>query len=264
VIATGRTTIRGRLTKPATPFLADSTAFLVLYMFSCMWKRYTHDLTSGQIVHLYRLTLPEAPPSNFRPNYNVAPTDAMPIIRPIEGGGRELVVAGWSLVPSWLKSLDKKSYSTFNARAETVRTAASFRKPFQSQRCIVPASGWYEWQAAGEKQLKRPHYFTVDQKPWAFAGLWDRWRGDGGPGFVSFTIIVCEPSPAVAPYHNRMPVILTEDQFDIWMLGTPDEAAPLMKPFDGPLQTWEVGRRVGNVKFNDSDLIKPLQAGALL
>src|SRR4026209_26631 len=107
-----------------------------------MCGRYTHNLTWSQIVNLYRLTLPEEPPERLGPNYNVAPTQVMPIIRPA-GNGRELVMAGWGLVPFWLKpdQLGKQPYSTINARAETIRTAQTYREPFAKRRCLVSASG---------------------------------------------------------------------------------------------------------------------------
>ena len=111
-----------------------------------MCGRYTHLLTWSQIVELYRLTLPDEP-TELKPSYNVAPTHVMPIIRPA-GNGRELVMAGWGLVPFWLKpdQLGKQPYSTINARDDRIQTAPTYREPFKKRRCLVPASGWYEWQ----------------------------------------------------------------------------------------------------------------------
>ena len=110
-----------------------------------MCGRYTHNLTWSQIVNLYRLTLPDEEPPELKPSWNVAPTHVMPIIRPA-GNGRELVMAGWGLVAFWLKpdQLAKQPYSTINARAETIRTAPTYREPFKTKRCLVPATGWYE------------------------------------------------------------------------------------------------------------------------
>ena len=106
-----------------------------------MCGRHTHLLTCSQIVELYRLTLPDEP-QELRPSYNVAPTHVMPIIRPA-GNGRELVMAGWGLVPFWLKpdQLGKQPYSTINARDDRIQTAPTYREPFQKCRCLVPASG---------------------------------------------------------------------------------------------------------------------------
>src|ERR1051326_8442133 len=111
-----------------------------------MCGRYTHKLDWRQIVNLYRLTLPEEPPEKLKPSYNVVPTDTMPIIRPM-GNGRELVMAGWGLVPYWLKpeDLNNRAYATINARAARIQTAPTYREPFKKRRCLVPATGWYEW-----------------------------------------------------------------------------------------------------------------------
>ena len=122
-----------------------------------MCGRYTHKLTWEEIVKLYQLTLPNEKPPGFRQSYNVAPTDVMPIIRPA-GNGRELLMAKWGLVPFWSKpeQASKPSYSTINARAESIQGAASYREPFRQRRCLVPATGWYEWQKLDAKR-KQPY-----------------------------------------------------------------------------------------------------------
>src|SRR5262245_43256570 len=104
----------------------------------------------------------------------------MPIIRPA-GNGRELLMAGWGLVPYWLKAdqLSKRPYSTINARAENIRTAPTYREPFRQRRCLVPATGWYEWQKIDVKR-KRPCHCKPKVEPFALAGVYDVWRGDGG------------------------------------------------------------------------------------
>jgi putative SOS response-associated peptidase YedK len=145
-----------------------------------MCGRYTYKLTWAEIVSLYQLTLPEDEPPGLKPSYNVAPTHVMPIIRPA-GNGRELVMAGWGLVPFWLKpeQLGKQPYSTINARAETIRTAPTYREPFKTKRCLVPATGWYEWQKLDAKK-KRPIHMCAKSTPFALAGVYDVWKGDGG------------------------------------------------------------------------------------
>jgi len=220
-----------------------------------MCGRYTHNLTWQQIVELYRLTLPPEPPESLRPSYNVAPTHVMPIIRPA-GNGRELVMAGWGLIPYWLKigDLGKRPYATINARAETIRTSPTYREPFKKRRCLVPASGWYEWQNVGKKK-KRPIHMRTTASPFAFAGLWDVWKDDGGADVTSFAIATTEAAPSVAAYHNRMPVVLDDAQFDEWMRGTPDQAAALMSPYGGEIDAWEVGPDVGNVRNNRPELM---------
>ena len=226
-----------------------------------MCGRYTYKLTWQQIVELYRLTMPDTEPEKLRPNYNVAPTHVMPIIRP-SGNGRELVMAGWGLVPFWLKpeQLTKQPYSTINARSDRIRTAPTYREPFKSRRCLVPASGWYEWQKIDAK-TKRPFHFQPRAQPFAFAGIYDVWKGDGGSGITSFSIVTTEAAPRTQAYHDRMPLILEDGQFDDWMRGTPDQAAEMMRAYSGEVEVWAVGSEVGNVKNNRPELME--RAGLL-
>jgi putative SOS response-associated peptidase YedK len=221
-----------------------------------MCGRYTHKLTWSQIVNLYRLTLPEEEPPGLEPNYNVAPTNVMPIIRPA-GNGRELVTAGWGLIPFWLKpeQLGQQPYSTINARSDRIRTAPTYREPFAKRRCLVPATGWYEWQKVNAK-TKRPYHFRPKAEPFAFAGVYDVWKGDGGRAITSFAIVTTDATPSVSQYHNRMPVVLDDSQFDEWMRGAPDQAAALMKPYAGAIDASEVGVAVGNVKNNAPELME--------
>jgi putative SOS response-associated peptidase YedK len=221
-----------------------------------MCGRYTHLLTWSKIVELYRPTLPEEEPEQLKPNYNVAPTNVMPIIRPA-GNGRKLVMAGWGLVPFWLRpeELGQQPYSTINARSDRIRTAPTYREPFKTWRCLVPASGWYEWQKVNAK-TKRPYHFKPKAEPFAFAGVYDVWKGDGGRGITSFAFVATDAAPSTAQYHDRMPVVLEDSQFDEWMRGTPDQAAALMKPYASAIEVWEVGAAVGNVKNNRPELME--------
>ena len=220
-----------------------------------MCGRYTHLLTWSEIVNLYRLTLPDESPEQLKPNYNVPPTTVMPIIRPA-GNGRELVMAGWGLVPYWLKpeQLSKQPYSTINARDDRIQTAPTYREPFKKRRCLVPASGWYEWQKVTAK-TKRPFHFQPKAKPFAFAGVWDVWSGDGKTPITSFSIVTTSPAPSTAQYHDRMPVVLEQSQFEDWMRGPPELAAEMMKPYGGAIDIWEVGKDVGNVRNNKPELL---------
>ncbi len=221
-----------------------------------MCGRYTYKLTWEQIVNLYRLTLPEQPPAKLGPNYNVAPTHVMPIIRPA-GNGRELVLAGWGLIPFWMKkeNLARQAYATFNARADRIQTAPTFREPFKKRRCLVPATGWYEWQKTGAK-TKQPFHFQPKASPFAFAGVYDVWNADGKSNIVSFSIVVTDAAPSCAPYHDRMPVILEDSQFDDWMRGPTELAAGMMKPYAGELDIWPVDPAVGNVRNNKPELME--------
>jgi putative SOS response-associated peptidase YedK len=221
-----------------------------------MCGRYVLRLVWRDVRDLYRLTLPDEPPEPLKPSYNVAPTDVMPIIRP-QGNGRELMMAGWGLMPYWLKpeQLNQRPYSTINARSDRIRTAPTYREPFAKRRCIVPATGWYEWQKVSAKQ-KRPFHFQPKATPFAFAGVYDVWNADGGKPIRSFAIVTTDAATSTAPYHDRMPMVLEESQFEDWMRGTPDQAAAMMKPYAGELDIWEVGAEVGNVKNNRPELVE--------
>jgi putative SOS response-associated peptidase YedK len=167
-----------------------------------------------------------------------------------------LVIAGWGLIPFWLKPQDlgKQPYSTINARAETIRTSPTYREPFKRRRCLVSASGWYEWQKLDAKR-KRPIHMRAEATPFAFAGVYDVWKGDGGRAVTSFAIVTTPAASSVMQYHDRMPLALEESQFDDWMRGTPDYAAEMMKPYGGAIEAWEVGAEVGNVKNNRPELM---------
>lgn len=221
-----------------------------------MCGRYTHRLTWAEIVALYRLTLPDEPPEKLRAHYNVPPTEIMPIIRPA-GNGRELVMAGWGLIPFWLKpdQLGKQPYSTINARSDRIQTAPTYREPFKKRRCLVPATGWYEWQKVNAK-TKRPYHFQPQAKPFAFGGVYDVWNADGKSAITSYAIVTTAAAPSTAAYHDRMPLVLEESQFDDWMRGPPEMAAAMMQPYAGKIDLWEVSAAVGNVRNNRPDLME--------
>ena len=196
---------------------------------------------------------------NWPTYYNAPPTTALPVVRLAKDGGRELVLMTWGLIP-WFSKDGKLSYSTINARAEGVQTNASYREPFKTRRCIVPASGYFEW--TGPKNDRQPHYFTrADGQPIALAGLWDRWRSkDKSETKESFTIVTTEPSKFAAQFHNRMPLVLEPDTWDLWMKGEPDAAAALMKPAnEDVLVSPPVNKAVGNVKNNGPELLEVAQ-----
>jgi putative SOS response-associated peptidase YedK len=119
----------------------------------------------------------------------------------------------------------------------------------------VPASGWYEWQKTGAR-IRKPFHFQPKVAPFALAGVYDVWRGDGGTAITSFAIVTTSAAPSTQQYHDRMPVVLEEQQFDDWMRGPPELAARMMKPYGGAIEAWEVGSEVGNVKNNRRELME--------
>lgn len=188
-------------------------------------------------------------------SYNLAPMQQAAMIWAPEGQ-REAVQARWSLLPKWVKDpLDFKA-SMFNARAETLLEKASFKRPLKSQRCLIPASGFYEWKKVGSE--KQPYYIHAkDDAPLAFAGLWDHWEKDGR-SVLSFTIITTTPNELMSSLHDRMPAILEPDAFSEWLDPQIDgpELLELLKPAsDDLLEAHPVDRRVGRVSENDPGLI---------
>jgi putative SOS response-associated peptidase YedK len=156
------------------------------------------------------------------PYYNVAPTQAVPVVISAEGK-RELRFMHWGLIPSWADN-PAIGNRMINARAETVATKPAFRDAFRSRRCLVLASAFYEWQPIPGVRRKQPHAIQVDHgEPFAFAGLWDSWISrETGEVIESCTIITCEANAVLAPVHNRMPVILPSGLYDAWL----DPATP--------------------------------------
>ena len=200
---------------------------------------------------------------NLRPRYNIAPTTAIDVVRHAEGD-RELVPMRWGLVPAWWSKMLKDLPATFNARAETVSEKPMFRDALRRRRCIVPASGFFEW--TGGKGAKIPHLFTAaDGSPiLAFAGLWDRWTDPAlGDEILSATIIVSGASAWMTPYHDRMPVLLGVDDFGGWLDGTLNPQ--VLKPAaESALREWIVSQRVNRTGFGDDDatLLDPVDGAA--
>ena len=200
-------------------------------------------------------------PLNLRPRYNIAPTTTVDVVRAGEGG-RELVPMRWGLVPIWWKKALKEVPATFNARAEGVAEKPMFRDAFRRRRCIVPASGFYEW--TGGKGEKQPHLFTAaDGAPvLAFAGLWERWRDPAGEEVLSCTIIVSGASAWMAPYHDRMPVLISTAAVAGWLDGSLGSEA-LQPAAESALREWPVSTRVNRTGVGDDDptIAEPLVVG---
>lgn len=194
---------------------------------------------------------------NMQPRYNVAPTQLAPVVRLNAEGGRALTMLRWGLIPAWAKET-KIGASLINARAETAAEKPSFRAAFKKRRCLVPADGFYEWRTVGK--LKQPYRITLaGGGPFAFAGLWESWRGDAPEAIESFTILTTGANERLAELHNRMPVILDAADYDSW-LGAAEAnlAAALLRPYRAERMTYyAVSRRVNSAKFDDAECITP-------
>jgi putative SOS response-associated peptidase YedK len=154
--------------------------------------------------------------TEWEPRYNIPPTAAVPIVRLIDGK-RQLSLAKWGLIPSWSKDA-RIAFSTINARTETVASKPAFRSAYKKRRCLVLADGYFEWETQGK--VKLPWLYEVDGgKPFAFAGLWETWNAPGADHtpIESCTILTTDPNELAARFHDRMPMILHEADYDAWM-----------------------------------------------
>ena len=216
-----------------------------------MCGRFTNRLTWREIVALYRLSIPATPERNLPARYNICPTDSIDAV--IERGGRrELVPMRWGLVPSWWKKKAKEAPATFNARAETVAEKPMFRDAFKRSRCLIPASGYYEWQ--NTPTGKQPHYYTAsDGSPLTIAGLWDEWKDiETRQPLMSCTMLITNGNDLASKIHDRMPVLLQPSNFDGWLAD--NAGSELLKPAaNGYLQAWTVSTRVNSSRAPNDD-----------
>lgn len=178
--------------------------------------------------------------------YNIAPTQ--PILSVLQTpDGREMRWFRWGLVPSWAKDASMGA-RLINARSETVAEKPAFREAFKSRRCLIPADGFYEWARTGGR--KQPYFFQMrDESPFAFAGLWERWRGSDGETLDSCTILTTEANEVLRPVHDRMPVILHHKDYELWL----DEDArttSLRKELLGPYPSSEMMSRPVSTLIN--------------
>jgi putative SOS response-associated peptidase YedK len=208
---------------------------------------------------------PNSVAPNFEPDWNKPPTAPMLVaIRSVDGE-RVPKMMKWGLIPHWAKD-DKLQYSTFNARAEEFTTKPAFRDAWaRGQRCLVVTDGFYEWKKLDAKgKLKQPHAIAMTgAAQMVMAGLWAKWKSrTSGEEVLSCTILTCGPNKAMGELHDRMPVILAENDWPQWLGEEPaseQELLGLLKPCpDEALKIWPVDRMVGNVRNNGPQLILPV------
>ena len=189
------------------------------------------------------------------PNFNVAPTHNVPVVRTGDGK-RECVLQRWGLIPSW--ATDKKAL-LINARADTVATKPAFRTAFKKRRCLILADGYYEWKRVGK--TRQPYLFRLkSDEPFAFAGLWETWHGEGPP-IESCAIITTEANELGRVVHDRMPVILLRDSAEAWLdpgVAGGEALQTLLRPLAAQeMVSYPVSIRVGKISENDPALIEP-------
>ena len=199
---------------------------------------------------------------DWSPRYNVAPTQPVPIIRQHrKEPRRELSLVRWGLIPWWAKDASNSALM-INARSETAATKPAFRDALKSKRCIVPADGFYEWRKT--RSGKQPFCFEVnDGDLFAFAGLWDRWKYPDGKAVETCSILTTAPNAVTSAVHDRMPVILDPNNYDLWLdPGFTDVNAEseLLKPYDASvMRCYPVSTRINHAANDDAECSAPVE-----
>lgn len=225
-----------------------------------MCGRYTYKEQSTRLLELLKAIIVHL---DQKPRYNITPSQMVACVRnAADNGHREAVMLKWGLIPSWAKD-PSIGYKMINARAETVAEKPSFRKAFKHQRCLILADGFYEWKREGK--TKQPFYVRFkDSRPFAFAGLWESWKDtskeDSQP-IESCTIITTTANELMEPIHHRMPVILDDKSYDVWL--DPDNVnteklQELLAPYSSDkLEAFPVSTLVNNPRFDNPRCLEP-------
>jgi putative SOS response-associated peptidase YedK len=226
-----------------------------------MCGRYTLHASAEEIAEQFDAELTEEDQSLFEPCYNVAPGMTMPVV--LLGNKNQRTFGGmrWGLIPKWAD--DKKTgYKMINARAESIDEKNSFKGPFKSQRCLIPANGFYEWKTQDKE--KQPFYIRVlKDNVIGLAGLYEEWESPDGEIIYSYTIITTDANALVMPLHDRMPVIIDPSDYKTWLdpdnNEQPDKLKALLKPypFEG-MATFRVTEDVNSPKNDRPELIQPI------
>ena len=194
----------------------------------------------------------------YQPRFNIAPTD--PVLVYGVNGALTAEFMRWGLIP-WFTKPGQKLPLAINAKSETVATQGMFKWPFQHRRCLVLSNGFYEWETVGKE--KTPYRIGLDSwEPFAFAGLWDRWKNPvTGEETQSCTILTCPPNELIEPIHNRMPVILEPEHYGTWLdpqltSGSPLQDILVPYPTDA-MAMYEVSSLVNNVRNDVPEVVTP-------
>lgn len=198
---------------------------------------------------------------NFPPRFNVAPTQPVPVII-LENGIRQFRLMRWGFLPSWVKD-PRKFALVINARSETILEKPSFRNAMKRRRCLLPADGYYEWQASAAR--KRPFFIRRrDGEPIGFAGVTETWTGPDGEELDTVAIITTAASEEMASLHERVPVTIDPQDYDLWLDGDAVSAelamAMMVAPPPGTFVWHEVSTAVNRVANDSADLILPFSA----
>ncbi len=195
-------------------------------------------------------------PPDFAPHYNAAPSQHLPIVSNRHLG--QIILYQWGMIPSWAKN--SSGQRLINARSETVHEKNTFKRAFRSQRCLVPAGGYYEWKKTS--QGKEPYRIVLaDKSPFVFAGIWQPSSELSATQTPEYCIITTQAPNSIRDIHDRMPVILDKAAWDFWLSDTEDEEGlhDILRPLgDNKLQAYPVSKRVNNVQNDDVELVEPI------
>lgn len=221
-----------------------------------MCGRFAFAADGEQVLQQFKLT---TLPPGISPRYNAAPGQEILTIRQSASGERVAAFHRWGLIPSWAKD-PSVGYQMINARGETVSERPSFRSAFRWRRCVIPATGFYEWRRHENRKLPL-YFYRKDGRLLGLAGLWEAWRSPDDSVIHTVTIITTEPNELVSTVHNRMPVILRDDRIDLWLdHSTFDEAAlkACLQPFPAEaMAAHAVSPRLNSARYDAPDCIDP-------
>jgi len=224
-----------------------------------MCGRYALILSAGRLAEVFVADVA----TEIEPRYNIAPTQKAPIVRFRRDGGREIIGARWGLIPGWAKD-PKIGARMINARSETVADKPAFRSALRRRRCLVPASGFFEWRKTPHG--KQPYFMHAGaDQVLALAGLWESWTAPDESPLETYTILTTRPNDLVSPIHHRMPVILPLEHHSEWLgpKQLPAETlAQMLRPYPPEGMTVRpVSRRVNSPANDDPACIAELQQG---
>jgi putative SOS response-associated peptidase YedK len=198
------------------------------------------------------------PMMGARSKFNISPGNEMPVV--VRSGENRLAIMRWGLIPRRTKDI-RAAMPLVNARAETLDEKPAFRSLLKTHRCLVPASGFFEWKKEGKR--KNPYYIRLTDEPlFSFAGLCDQWQNPAGVTVSTYAIVTCRANVLVAPLHDRMPVILNRENEDCWLNPgpvTPASLSAILTPYPaGRMEVVPVSDLVNNPSTDDERVIRPL------
>ncbi len=232
-------------------------------MYNCdMCGRFTLTTSVRELANLFHATDVEVPAA--QPQFNIPPSAQVLAVRRLPGHeGRQLLPLRWGLIPFWAKDPGIGN-RLINARVETAADKPAFRDAFRNRRCLVLADGFFEWKKKAGK--KEPYLMRMrDGKPFAFAGLWERWHDEEKHNLETCTILTTDANPLVRPLHDRMPVILEAGAYEPWLdpdLHERDKLVPLLHPYPASeMVAYPVSALVNNPRNDDARCVEPIESG---